>query len=333
MRDVAALAGVSLKTVSRVINGDSRVDPVLAERVRVAGEKLEYRPNRIASDLRRRNGQPSTVGLLIQDVSNEFSASIFRSVEDVAEMHGVTVLASNVDEDPVRERKLAADLVARRVDGLIIVPTGDDQSYLAREQRTGTPMVFVDRPPHFLKADTVVSDNEGGARAGVAHLLAAGHRRVGFLGEPAHHEPAALRYGGYVEALRDAGISVDGALVRRELRSELDANAAVMEFFEAKDPPTALFAAHNRLTIGAIHGLRTLHLERKVGIVGFDDFALADLLLPAVSVVAQDPATLGRTAAELLFRRISRDRSPVGRHVVPTRLIARGSGEIAPGRG
>ena len=335
MRDVAALAGASLKTVSRVINSDPTVGTELAARVRSAARKLDYRPNRIASDLARRRtsaatGKPSTIGLLIQDVSNEFSASIFRAVEDVAEAHGVTVLASNVNDDPGRERALTANLVARRVDGLIIVPVSQDHGYLAREQRSGVPVVFVDRPPLFLRADSVLSDNEAGACRGVSHLVEHGHQRIAFLGEVSRFVPAGLRYNGYTEALRQAGLPCDENLVRRNLWTEQDASDAVSEIMVVPDPPTALFAAHNRLTVGAIRGLRLLGLERSVALVGFDDFGRADLLQPAITVVAQDPGALGRLAAEILFRRIVGEDFPIAEHIVPTRLIVRGSGEVRP---
>lgn len=328
MRDVAALAGVSLKTVSRVINGDPTVAESFATKVRSAAGKLDYRPNRIASDLRRRKGSPSTIGLLIQDVSNEFSASIFRAVEDVAEAHGVTVLASNIDEDPERELALTENLVSRRVDGLIVVPAREDNDHLALQQRLGVPLVFVDRPPLFMNADSVVCDNDAGVCAGVLHLMNHGHRRIAFLGEPSAHAPARLRYDGYVRALREGGTTPDPGLVRREIRTEQDAITAVAEVMASRQPPTALFAAHNRLTIGTIRGLRSLGLERSVALVGFDDFAMADLLQPAVTVVAQDPVAIGRLGADILFRRIAGEDFPIQQHVVPTRLIARGSGEI-----
>lgn len=328
MRDVASLAGVSLSTVSRVINSEPTVAEDLVDQVRRAAAQLHYRHNLAASELRRRGGRPSTIGLLIQDVSNQFSASIFRAVEDYAHKHHVSVLASNVDEDADRERELAANLIARRVNGLIIVPAAHDHSYLQVEQRSGTPIVFLDRPPGLLAADHVLSDNLDGAAMGVRHLVRHGHRRIGYLGESSAHAPANLRYDGYVEALRRSRIRLDHALVRRELHGEEDARTACLEILALKDPPTAFFTAHNRLTVGAVHALRMLGLERSVAVVGFDDFELADMLQPAISVVAQDPAEIGRIGAEILFRRMAGDDSPVERHVVPTRLIERGSGEI-----
>lgn len=328
MRDVARHAGVSLASVSRVFNQEPTVAGDIAAKVLQAANEIGYRPNRAASDLRRRDGRPSSIGLLIQDVSNQFSASLFRAVENVAHRANVSVLCSNVDEDPERERELVDNLLSRRISGLILVPAGQSQGYLQGEQQSGMPCVFLDRPPANLDADCVISDNEEGARRGVSHLAEHGHRRIAFIGEPGTHEPARLRYRGYEQAMRSLGAEVDPALVRRGLQTEEEARRACLELFAAKRPPTALFTAHNRLTLGAIRALRELGLEERVALVGFDDFELFDLLSPAITVVAQDPGLIGTLGAELLFRRIAGDDGPARREVVPVQLIERGSGEI-----
>lgn len=328
MGDVAALAGVSRKTVSRVFNSEASVGEDLVAKVRLAASQLNYKMNLVASDLRRSNGRPSTIGLLIQDVSNEFFANIFRAVEDVAESNGVTVLASNIDEDAEREHRLTSQLVERRVDGLIIVPSGNDQSYLAHEQRSGTPIVFLDRPPQLLRADTVLSDNEEGSYLGVRHLIDHGHRHIAFIGEPAAYSPARQRYRGYLRALQTSNIPVEANFIARDLVTEDDAHLAVVKIMSQSVPPTAIFAAQNRLTIGAVKGIREVSMEYSVALVGFDDFQLAYLLQPAVTVIAQDPLAIGKLGAELLFRRIQGDTSPAATHIVSTRMITRGSGEI-----
>lgn len=326
MRDVADLAGVSLKTVSRVVNGDGKVRPDMAARVLAAVESLHYRHN-VAANLRGRNAV-SMVGLLIQDVSNEFSASIFRAVEDVATSHGVQVLATNIDETEARERELVASLVARRVDGLIIAPSTQDHGYLELEQQLGTPVVFIDRPPIGIAADCVLADNREGSARGVRHLIAHGHRRIGFLGEPPRFQPARDRFAGYCDALQQVGVEPDDELVRRGLETEQSAEAACVELLGRPDPPTAIFSAHNRLTIGAIRGLRLLRVHEATALVGFDDFKLADLLDPGVTVIAQKPSDMGRLAAEVLFGRLTGASGAPGEHVVATDLIARGTGEI-----
>jgi len=333
MRDVAKHAGVSLASVSRVFNQEPTVADEIAAKVLQAANEIGYRPNRAASDLRRRDGRPSSIGLLIQDVSNQFSASLFRAVENVAHRANVSVLCSNVDEDPERERELVDSLLSRRISGLILVPAGQSQGYLHGEQQSGLPCVFLDRPPANLDADCVLSANEEGANLGVRHLAEHGHRRIAFVGEPGTHEPARLRYRGYEQAMASLDAEVDPALVRRGLQTEAEAHAACLELFAAKRPPTALFTAHNRLTLGAIRALRELGLEERVALVGFDDFELFDLLSPAITVVAQDPGMMGTLGAELLFERIAGDDRPARREVVPVQLIERGSGEIrAPRR-
>jgi LacI family transcriptional regulator len=329
MRDVAALAAVSLKTVSRVVNGEPTVAPELAERVRAAASQLSYQPNLTASNLRRGDKKSFTIGLLVQDVANPFSAAIFRAVENVASAVGVSVLASSLDEDPVRERTLAGELVGRRADGLIIMPAGHDQSYLQLEQQSGTALVFIDRPPRLLSADSVIADNHGGTVEAMRYLLDRGHRRIAFVGDLESIQSAQQRYEGYADALSRAGLSPDPRLVRRNAHSQEEAQAACAELLTAPDPPSALFTAQNLITTGAVRALRARGLERSVALIGFDDFELADLLQPSVTVVAQDPAAMGKLSAEILLSRIGSgaDFEP-RQQVVPTRLIVRESAEV-----
>jgi LacI family transcriptional regulator len=331
MRDVAALAGVSLKTVSRVINGEPTVDPALAARVQRAAGQLSYRHNLTASNLRRGDGRSFMIGLMLEDVANPYSSSIYRAVENVARHRGVGVLAGSLDEDPDRERELAAALFARRVDGLIVVPAGRDHSYLRHDQELGTALVFVDRPPELLPADSVMADNREGATAGVAHLIGRGHRRIAFLSDLTSIRTAQDRYQGYLDALRAAGIAPDPAAERRDLHTAAAAEAAAVALLTGPQPPTALFSAQNLVTMGTVRALRACGLQHRVALVGFDDFTLADLLEPGVTVVAQDVAAIGSLAAEILFARIDGDAAPPRARIVATRLIQRGSGEIPPG--
>ncbi|WP_141204349.1 LacI family DNA-binding transcriptional regulator [Streptomyces griseorubiginosus] len=331
MREVAALAGVAIKTVSRVFNGVPTVDPAIVTRVREAADQLGYRPNLTASSLRRGDGRTATIGMLVEDAANPFSAALTRTVENVARARGVLVLVGSLDEDPARERELAQALVDRRVDGLVIVPAGRDQSYLINEQRTGTRMVFVDREAGLLDADAVVSDNRRGALTAVDHLIKAGHRRIAYLGDRPTIPTAAQRFDGYRHALEIAHLPYDEAIVQQVPAGEEAAVAATKRLLELPDPPTALFTSQNLVTIGALRALRALGLQDTVAQVGFDDFPLADILNPGISVIAQDVEEVGRRAAEMLFRRLDGDESPTRTVTVPTRLIERGSGEIPAG--
>jgi LacI family transcriptional regulator len=330
MREVAALAKVSIKTVSRVVNGESGVSPSLARRVIAASERLNYRHNLTASSLRRSDGRSATIGIVLEDVANPFSSALHRSIEDVAVQRGVLALAGSSDEDGDRERKLVSAFASRRVDGLIIQPSSQDHSYLLSERRAGTPIVFVDRPPAFFDADTVLTDNAAGVRRGVRHLVESGHRRIGYLGDLHTIVTAAERHRGYVEELADQRIEADEHLVRLDLRGIEKAEAAATEMLGQAQPPTALFAGQNLVTIGAFRALRRLGLHQRVALIGFDDILLADLLEPGITVIAQDPAAIGRTAAQVLFRRLDGDESPTQHHIVLTRMITRGSGEIVP---
>jgi LacI family transcriptional regulator, galactose operon repressor len=249
---------------------------------------------------------------------------LHRAVEDVASARGVAVFAGSVDEDPERERALALALIARRVDGLIVVPAGEDQSYLANEQRAGLSIVFADRPPRLLRADAVVSDNTEGARTAVRHLIAAGHTRIAFLGDLAQIATVGDRFSGYAAALAEAGLDVDEDLVRFDLHGADEAAAAAHEILTAAEP-SALFTTQNLITIGVLRALRDLGLQHRVELVGFDDFPLAEMLDPAVTVVAQDPAEVGATECRVLFERMDGDRSPPRLHTIATRLITRGS--------
>ena len=330
MRDVAALAGVSLATVSRVVNGSPAVDPVLAERVRAAAAKLGYRRDETASALRRADRISTSVGLIIEDISNPFFSAVQRGFEDVARSRGVLVFSGSSDDDPERERQLADAFAARRVDGLVIVPAGADQSYLLRERQAGVPLVFVDRPPRFIDADAVLSDNAGGARAATEHLLRGGHRRIGYLGDRERIFTATERRRGYGEALATERLTPDPGLIRMELADPEAARAAARELLSAAEPPTALVTGQNLITIGALNALRDLALQHEVALVAFDDVPLANLLEPGVTTVAQDPVALGRRAAELIFARLDGDTGASRTAIVPTELITRGSGEIAP---
>jgi LacI family transcriptional regulator len=330
MREVAAVAGVSLSTVSRVVNGGEGVRDDLVERVRDAVALLGYRHNLTASTLRRADRQSASIGLIFEDVSNPFFGVVHRGVEDAARERGVLTLVGSSDEQPERERKLAEAFSSRGVDGLIVATAAEDSSYLLRDRAAGVALAFVDRPPNFVDADTVVSDNAGGARTAVAHLIAAGHRRIGFLGDRPEVYTAAERLRGYRETLAQQGLAEDLDLVRHPRFRGVDAYETTCELLGGSNPPTALFASQNLISVGAVRAVHALGLQHEIAIVSFDDILLADALDPGLTVVAQDPHRLGRTAAELVFSRLDGYDGPTRRVVVPTELIERGSGELPP---
>jgi LacI family transcriptional regulator len=330
MREVAALAGVSVKTVSRVVNAEPGVSAPLVDRVTRAIAQLDYRHNLTASNLRRSDQRTGTLGLLVEDVANPFFADIHRGVEDVAQVRRTAVMAASLDRDPEAERTLVSAFVSRRVDGLILGPTSREQGYLANEMRSGWPVVCVDRLPQGVDVDVVMTNNKEATEEGVAHLLEHGHRRIAFLSRDYRISTAQDRHAGYVAAMAAAGAAILPSWVRFDVADIEASEAEVRRLMALPEPPTALFTAQNLLTIGAVTALRELRLSHKVALVGYDDFLLADLLDPAVTVVAQNPRQMGHVAARIVFDRMDDSTLKPGRHVIPSRLVVRGSGEIRP---
>ena len=331
MREVATLAGVSIKTVSRVINQEAGVAPETVAKVHQAVTLLGYQHNLHASNLRRLDQRTATIGLLLDDVSNPFLSVLHRAVEDAARRRGSMVFAVSSDALAEREDQIILELTSRRIDGLIVVSSSQNRASLLQFQRVGRPVVFVDRIATLPNCDSVTVDNRAATMRGVQHLMAHGHQRIAFLGDMNWIWTANERHLGYLDAMAQSHLRLDPQLVRMDLNTDLVAEQAVVEMMALAEPPTAIFAAQNLITIGSVRALQRLGLHHRIALVGFDEFVLADLLDPPVTVVAQDPAALGQAAAEQLFARLGGDRSPTGHHVVPTRLIIRGSGEIAPG--
>ena len=329
IRDVAALAGVGIKTVSRVINAEPNVSPQMRERVERAINALNFKPNQGAGALRRGAGKTLTVGLLLDAVDNPFSAAVNRAVEEVASNRYTAVFAASFGADPERERALVDAFTRRRVDGLILTTISSDHGYLQAEREQGTPLVFVDRPPVGLLADAVVSNNVDSSVTATNHLIERGHRRIAHLGDDLHIATAQERSRGYHTAMAAAGLSTDDLEVPG-LLSETDAQAAVHQLLSRDEPPTAIFASQNMVSVGAIRALHQLGAADRVAMVGFDDLLLADLVRPGITVMAQNPSEIGRLAATRLFARLDGDTAPPRTLVVPTTLIVRGSGEIAP---
>ncbi|MET7680580.1 LacI family DNA-binding transcriptional regulator [Streptomyces sp. NPDC005423] len=323
MKDVAAEAGVSVMTVSRVVNGDVGVAPRTAARVTAAVRKLGYQRDDVARQLRRRDRLSQTIGLMVDNVADPFMAAVASAAEDVARQCGSMVLIGSSGADPSREREVIAAFTARRVDGLILTPVAGGHRVLRSAQARGTKIVCVDRAAPGLDVDAVVVDNFGAVKEAVRHLIAHGHRRIGYVGDKPEIWTFGERHRGYLAALETAGVDADPALVRHGVRSGAGAAGAVTELLSAPRPPTAILAGNEVLAFGAL-----AVLPATVAFIAFDDFALAAQLTPPVTVIAQDPVALATNAARLLFARIHGDVSAPRTVVMPTELIPRGSGEI-----
>lgn len=330
MKDVAAQAGVGLKTVSRVVNAEAGVTPETAQRVQEAIDRLGFRRNDSARILRKR--RTSSIGLILEDIGDPFYSAVSRAVEEIARGHDTLMFTGSSAENPGREQELTLAFCARRVDGLIIVPAPGDHRYLEPEQRAGIAMVFIDRPPVGLEADTVLTDNRQGARDAVAHLQSFGHRRIAFVGDAPHIHTAAERLIGYRAAMEEGGCPVDEAWISMGTTGPDRVRAEVERVLSGPNAPTAVFLGNNRVTAAALSVLvgRQARGAAPVAYIAFDDMEFVDLLTPGLTVVAQDQSGIGRTAADLLFRRLDGDTGPV-RHVeLPAHLIPRGSGEVPP---
>jgi LacI family transcriptional regulator len=330
MRDVAAVANVSIKTVSRVVNDEPGVSAEVATRVQEAIRLLGYQHNTTASNLRRSSQRTRTLGLLLDDVANPFMAALHRAIEEIAHQHDTLVFAVSSDQEADREDHLIQAMAERRVDGLIVVPNGASAAAIQQFQRLHRPVICVDRPAIVPDVDNILADNRDGARTAVQHLAAHGHRRIAYLGDRETIWTAAERHLGYVEALALNGLTLDPTLVRPNLASVVAAEQAALELLDAPQPPTALFTSQNLVTLGAVRALQRRDAQQRVAIIGFDDLLVAELITPPLSVIAQNPTAMGQAAAERLFARLDNNTLPAQQLIIPTRLLARGSGELPP---
>lgn len=326
MRQVAKHAGVSPMTVSRALHGDPRVAPATLAKVREAVNALGYRRNEVARSLRL-GGATGLIGLLVTNLANPFYSQLAMGVEAVVGEHGMRFVLGNTGDDVDRERQLVGDLSGQRVDGMIVVPAGSGHGHLDPDRLNGTPVVLAARPPSGAALDCVLVDDFNGSRAAVVRLIEGGHRRIGFLGLPPSVWTGSERFRGFSAALAEAGLELDDRLVRRSQTDVAAAENAARDLLALPEPPTALFSANNRNMIGAFRAVTATGAD--VALAGFDDFELADMLGLPLTVVAYDPAEVGRQAARLLLDRMGRGTdapdAPPRRVVIPTRVVAYGT--------
>lgn len=313
------------------MNREEGVSPALTARVEASIAKLGYQPDDRARRLRTTDLRTGVIGFILVDVANPFFSSILRGIEEVARKHHYFVLSGSTDGDSARQDQLVSAFITRRVDGLIVVPTGDSIGPLAREIDRGTPLVFVDlEPDEANKVDLLRSDHQGGARLATEHLLQRGHTDIAFFGSPLDIFSARLRLAGFREAMENAGLTVREDRVRTGLHAPDEWQRLVTDYLANTPEPTALFTAQNFITLGALQALHALGLREQIAQIGFDDVDLGAVVSPGVSVVPQFPLELGRRAAELLFRRLGGPLHEPVREILTTKVIERGSGEIAP---
>jgi LacI family transcriptional regulator len=315
LADVAARAGVSLKTASRALNAEYGVAAATSERVHEAAGQLGFRPNQIARALASRQ-TTAAVGLVIPSLSDSFMAAVAAAVEaDLMPRDLQLISASHVD-DAARQRRLTRALVERRVDALVIVSAPGDASYLQADIDHGLVVVAVDRPLEGIDVDTVTLDNQAGARLAVEELVAAGHRRIAAVGFDARLWTMSERYKGYVGALAAAGIPFDTDLVCMGRKDAVEIQAAVAAMLRGPEPPTAVCAIQFRAGRAAIRAM----LEEGVtlDLAVFDEVADPDLLvIPPLMVVESDPMRLGASAAAMTLERLDGLAGPARNVVMP----------------
>ena len=325
--DVARRAGVSSMTVSRVINGSARVSPETRRRVEDAISDLGYVPSRLARGLiRQRTG---TLGVIVPDVANPFFTLIVRGAEDVARRAGYRALLCDTRADLELEREVIEELIAHRVEGIVIAPVSDrSKPHLRRLASFGVPFVLVDRTVPGVDCDVVLGDSAAGARRLVEHLVGLGHSRIGMIVESDEVSTARDRYQGYLDALRGAEIEIDPGLVVRSTVDPEGGLAGMRRLLRLDDPPTAVFTVNNLVAVGAIEAVREQGLEvpDEIALVCFDDIDYATRLYPFLTVMMQPAETFGTLGTQLLLERLDGRASQRSRVVVlPAEFIVRRS--------
>jgi LacI family transcriptional regulator, galactose operon repressor len=327
IKDVARHAGVSPMTVSRVINSSPSVSSTTRSRVEEAIAELGYIPSRLARGLSAQ--RTGTLALIVPDVANPFFTLIVRGSEDVARRAGYRLLLCDTRADLDAEREAIDELIAHRVEGILIAPVSDgSRDHLRRLARFGVPFVLVDRAVPGVDADTVLGDSAGGAQQLVEHLIALGHRRIGMITESDAVSTARDRRRGYEAALTAAGLGVDPELLVEGSVDPDGGREGMRRLLELERQPTAVFTVNNLVALGAIEAVREAGREvpDDVALVCFDDIEYASRLHPFLTVMEQPAETFGTFGTQLLLERIER-RAPDRRRkvVLPAQFVVRRS--------
>ncbi|MFB7884376.1 LacI family DNA-binding transcriptional regulator [Microbacterium sp. NPDC056057] len=327
LEDVARLAGVSSKTVSRVFTHRDLVAPETVERVLGAAKRLRFRPNPLARNLRR-GGPTNTIGFIMGELNNPFYYKLAAGIERELSAHGFSLVVATTDDTAEGEERVADALLGQRLGALLLIPVADDQSYLEGERHLGTPVIAIDRPARNLVADSIVLENHRGVFDATTRLLERGHRRIGYICNPASVYTQAERLRGYRDALAAYGIRDSSAWERLEDDLSRPADGLIADLLDRDDAPTAIITGNNRVTIGALRVLRDLHDDGRTALVGFDDFDTADVL--GVTVISYDPLALGKAAATLAIERMQDPAGFTRQLEMPTWIVERGTGERTP---
>jgi len=325
IKDVAARAEVSVATVSHVINKTRFVTPELRDRVVAVMQELDYEPNLVARGLR--SNRTNLVALIIPDITNPYFPELARGVQDVANQHGYVTILGNTDRDIAQEQRILHILSRQHVEGIIINPAGITAEELLPIQAGGVHIVIFGHQIDHPAFDSVMIDDRQAARDIVAHLIARGHRRIAHLGSPRPNS-GRLRYEGYVQALQEHGLTVDGDLVTEGPWTQKGGYAAMQTLLRRRPLPTAVFAANDLMAIGAMIGIQEagMRIPDDIAVAGFDNIDQAACVTPSLTTVHQPKYDMGKQLAEILFCRLRKEapRAPQ-RIILPYALEIRSS--------
>lgn len=326
IRDVATAAGVSVSTVSHVINQTRFVSEETQARVLAAMEDLNYKPNRLASSLRRKDKRTNTLGLLIPDSANPFFAEVLRGIEDACFKAGYSVFLCNSDDDPKKEQNYIEVLLGKQIDGIILVSAGAHEDSLILLENNRVPFVLVDREVSGAIIDSVLVDNKTGGYQATNYLIELGHKRIGCIAGPSLLNPSAARVEGYQKALSKKNLFHDDLIFMGDFRAQSGSDAA-KQMLDLDNPPTAIFACNDMMAVGALHATDEagLNVPGDISIVGFDDIPLASFTKPPLTTVAQPGQDMGLQAAEMVISRIEDQYLPARNEILSTSLVIRNS--------
>lgn len=326
IRDVAERAGVAPITVSRVINRSGYVSPETRARVEAAVAELQYVPNTLARSLRFK--KTHTLALVLTDITNPFWTTVARGVEDAASQAGFNVILCNTDENEKKQAEYLRVLLQKRVDGFLLVPTGDAAGPIVAIQKQGIPVVVLDRLVPGVEVDVVRGDSEGAAYQLVRLLIDLGHRRIAMLSGPRGVSTAAQRVAGYWRALNDCGIACEPELVLWGEYTQASGYEMMQRVVALTPRPTAVFAANNFIAVGALRALREAGLwaPDDLSLVSFDDIPPGLVIEPFLTVAAQPAYAMGQRGTELLLARLSGQAAAQAQEIIlPTEIIVRRS--------
>ena len=326
MIDVAREAGVSVATVSRVINGSNSVSKKLSAQVQAAMDKLHYHPSSVARSFRIQ--QTMLVGVIIPLIDHPFYSRLALAIEQKLFSHGYRAIICNAEEDESRERAYVEMLLRQRVDGFIINSAAISARHLEELEALRVPYVLIDRDLPHAECSKVFSDNAQGGFIGMEHLIQLGHRRIGVAGAPAHTEPIQRRIQGAQQALAAYDLLADPQLLVKGDTQLFDMGyQAAAKLMRLPQPPTAIFSLTDVTAVGAMHALAELGLSvpGDVSVLGYDNIPIASYMIPQLSTVAQPIVDMGETAVDLLFARLQDPAQPTEARVLQTRLIPRQS--------